>query len=245
MVNLSLLSGKPFTINNIKVYPLLLEEIEILGEEKYNRIIGTCTMTKKQLQESLNDENFKDLSLFEMIFLLCYHDQMFREMFFESMKTFIRSDLYIDNYGIFIKVEIEGEIHDTYIEEKTFYQIQDVIREQNFLQKSKETHSNPANSKAAELLEKMKKVKEKIQKEKNENNLSLGDIISIVACYSNDINILNIWKLTVYQLYTAYLRLIMWDDYQSKQALLPHVSDTKSLDLEHWATSINKKLNKK
>lgn len=243
---LIMMSDYPENINGFKIFPIKLKNILEIGENEYQRYLGIICLSKKNLLEGIEDEEIRSLSLYELIVINCLGDIKFKKMFLDGLKIFLKEDFFVDDYGIYInKVNEKKEIIKFYMNDDTYKLIISTIKKQNFLQDDENHEYKPANSKAQEWLEKMKKAKEKIKKEKNEENLSLGDIVSIVACYSNDINILNVWDLTVYQLYTVYLRLIMWDDYQTKQNLLPHVSDAKSLDLQHWATSVDNKLNKK
>ncbi|UQX56081.1 hypothetical protein M5V91_10875 [Cytobacillus pseudoceanisediminis] len=156
--------------------------------------------------------------------------------FTESLSTFLKSEVFIYEEDVVIKNDQGSFILNSVL----FEEVKAVIFRQNFLKDSKSSSFKPANSKAKQLMDKLQKVKAKIQKQNNEEQLGLKDIISIVSAYSTDINILTVWNLTVCQLYETYTRLIIWDEYHNKFTLLPHTSDTSSLDLKHWATNINK-----
>lgn len=234
---MELLKGKPIDLGVCKVYPLTLNEIVDMTEEKYNQALSLITFNKNRLQ--INDEELNKLTDYEILLAYCYHQSDFRELFFESVETFLKEPIHLHELGFFYLGDLEEQ---RIIDENVLKQIQEVIRKQNFLSTEK-TEFKPANDKAAELIEKIKKVKEKLAKQNRDNELNLSDIVSIVACYSDGINMFNVWDLTIYQLYITYMRLIMWDEYHTKYILLPHVTDSTSLDLKHWATKIN--LNKK
>ncbi|AJA41342.1 hypothetical protein AXJ14_gp023 [Geobacillus virus E3] len=234
---MDLLKGKPINLGVCKVHPLTLNEIVDMTEEKYNQALSLITFNKSRLD--IKDEELNQLTDYQILLAYCYHNPEIREIFFESAEIFLKEPIHIHELGFFYLGDLKEE---RIIDENIFKQIQEVVKKQNFLS-TEQTEFKPANEKAAELIEKIKKVKEKLAKQNRDNELNLSDIVSIVACYSDGINLFNVWDLTVYQLYIAYLRLIMWDDYHTKYILLPHVTDSNSLDLKHWATKIN--LNKK
>lgn len=236
-----LMSNHPVNINGFNVYPVKLEEILIITEEQYNQYLGLINLTRKELTKYTNDIELKKKSVYELIILWCIKDEAFKEVMIDCLSFFLREEIHVDENGI--GIIREGQI--LYMTREIYDLIIYTIKKQNFIQTSEIKEYKPANGKAQELLERMKKAKEKLRKEKNEENLTLSDIMSIVSCYSNDINILTVWNLTVYQLYTVYLRLLIWDDYQTKQNMLPHVTDVKALDMKHWAMSINNKLKEK
>ncbi|MEH7346010.1 hypothetical protein V7122_19390 [Bacillus sp. JJ1532] len=237
MNELSFLKGDPIEIaNGLKVYPATLAEIAEVGELTYNSFISVISITKDTLNFNNKDELHFNSDLEFILYLIRNYYEVF-ELFTKALNLFLRSEIeYREDLGIIVQSGENQFILDDFL----FSQIKEIVRKQNFLKDSENSDFKPANSKAMALLEKFNKAKEKIQKQNTEEGLSLKDIISIVATYSNDINIKTVWDLTVSQLYESYLRLIIWDDYQNKQRLLPHISDPQSLDLKHWATDINK-----
>lgn len=68
--------------------------------------------------------------------------------------------------------------------------------------------SKVKSKKAREIMQKLQKGRsEKAKKSKSDANMELGNIISAVANKSQSLNILNIWDLTVYQLWDCFSRL--------------------------------------
>lgn len=245
MNELKILKGDPIeVVECLSVYPLTLAEISDIGDKEYD-IHLTAIATNKEILSQLeldkdiprNELNelytYSDL---EFIFYLSVHNPSILDSFMAALRIFLKSKVEFSKRGILI----ENDLICVFLDSDLFSKIKSIIFKQNFLKDSEHTSFKPANSKAKELMERLKKAKEKIQKQNDKEGLSLKDIISIVATYSNDINIKTVWDLTVSQLYESYLRLIIWDDYQNKQRLLPHTSDPQSLDIKHWATDINK-----
>ncbi len=74
-------------------------------------------------------------------------------------------------------------------------------RQQNDISKAK-------SKKAIEIMEKLQKGREsKTRKTKADKNLEIGNVISAVANRSQSLNILNIWDLTVFQLWDCFERI--------------------------------------
>lgn len=243
MNDLLLMSDKPITINQIDVYPLKVRDVLVIGEDKYHQLLQILLMEKNQFLDLIINEElksfFENIPLYDLYLFFCQNDKSFHYLLSEAFKTFTGKGISVDDdFGIHI--ENNGKVIP--VDQDTLISIREVIKKQNFLKNGEDNSYKPATNKAQELLERMKKAKEKIQKENKEDSLKLSDIVSIVSCYGNDINILTVWDLTIYQLYMVYLRLIIWDDYQTKQLMLPHVTDAKQLNLQHWSTSIDKKL---
>ncbi|MGD6896087.1 hypothetical protein [Bacillus infantis] len=244
MNELKLLKGDPQELNNgLKIYPLTLGEIADLGEQKYNQYISTVAINKDVLGKvissaSLTKEEIEEINkstCLDCILFLGMQDPTILSTFFEALSIFLKSDIDVSE-GILV---IQNDQGSYILDAELFEEIKTVIFKQNFLKDSNVSSFKPANSKAQQLMEKLQKVKEKIQKQNKEEHLDLKDIISIVSAYSTDINIMTVWDLTVCQLFEAYTRLIIWDEYHTKYTLLPHTSDSSSLDLKHWATNIN------
>src|SRR5690606_1864098 len=87
-----------------------------------------------------------------------------------------------------------------------YEQIKQIIMIQNGLEikDNEDKEFNPKNKKAQEIADKIKKDREKIKKIKNkmnkDDNITLADLISIFSSYyKSKINILDVWKLDIYQ----------------------------------------------
>lgn len=242
---LSLQKGSPINIGICKIHPLTLDEIEQLGEFKYNQFLHYLMLDKTSFDlQNVNEEELekiKQMTTYDIMLIHSYRIVEIRELICEALSTFIRETVNYSPFdgGYFYVGEDE---FDKVITSEIYEDIKHVLQKQNYLQdKKEEKEFKPANDKAAELAEKMKKMKEKLKKQNSEEGLHLSDIVSIVANYSNDVNILTVWKLNIFQLHEALVRISMWDDYHDKRMILPHMDEggRKSLDLKHWATKIN------
>jgi hypothetical protein len=243
---LSYQRGNPVFLNNhLKVHPLTLSEIEAMGEHQYYSLINILSISKDTIMNmypfsSDELEIFKPLSVFEVMVGFLDSNNMLRDLVLGSLSLFLQEKVLFD---------IENKIHVfknstlIKIDEITFKEIRKIVLKQNFMDADTDKKElNPENDKAKELIEKMKQVKEKIQKQNNDEGLNLSDIISIVANYSKDINILSVWNLTVYQLYESYIRISMWDKYHNDYIHLPYMdeNDRKELNKNHWHNKVKK-----
>jgi hypothetical protein len=231
-LELKLLSGSAIEIDGVGfLHPLKLQEISQIGELKYNQFLSAITYK----HEPIVIEN-KQLSPFEVLLVYCYHDQLYKDVFFNALKNIFKEDIHLHEGGFFYLGRLSEK---RIIDESKFDQMKAIIKKQNFIKDVElEQEYKPHSDKVAEYIEKMKKIKAKLQKQNAEEGLNLSDIISIISAYSPNINMFNVWDLTVYQLYTLYLRLMMKDNYESQFQLMLQGADIKSSDIKHWATKI-------
>lgn len=151
----------------------------------------------------LEDEHLQKLYVDIFEFFFCEH-VAFREEFF-----ILFNDDFLPNEQIPIEA-ITG-----IISEKNFQQITRIIQQICCIfSKSDETAMDQKfkNDLARKLFEKMQKA----QKEQEENsnnpankNTSLENVISVVSSNHPSINLVNVWDLTIFQLYDSFQRLQM------------------------------------
>jgi hypothetical protein len=126
-----------------------------------------------------------------------------------------------------------------------FDDIIEAIKLMNYLKKpaKKEADSdNPVDAETKALMEHMQKLKEKVEnkkkkaKENEDGDIDIADIISAVSSKSPSLNKLNIWKLTIYQLYDEYSRLELIDNYDfSIRAMM---AGAEKVELTHWSSKL-------
>lgn len=237
---LELLAGVPKDIGVCKVYPLSIGDIVKIGEETYNEYLSVLMFDKDSLnletatQDELDEIN--NTSNYEILLSFCLHDEPLRKNLMKAFCVFLMEEINYHQNGFFYIGELKnGRI----IQPNDFEKIKVILQKQNYLQEKKKEFKS-ANDKTAAIKEKMRQAKERIQKLKKDDQIGLSDIVSIVSTYSNDINVLSVWKLTIYQLYMCYMRISIWDEYHCNFTLLPHVEDKKGLNLDkHWSTKLN------
>ena len=162
-------------------------------------------------------------------------------------------ELVLKSFNLLFQTEnviIDGELLDdmsVVIDEKyvinrdNFDGIVEMIQLQNNPEKSvsDEDEYNPVNELAKSIAEKLKRSKEIVEKSKaldsDGDGLTIPDIISAVSAMSNSLNKLNIWDLTIYQLYDEFARLTKIDNYRLQIQASMWSSD---IEIEHWSEPI-------
>jgi hypothetical protein len=132
------------------------------------------------------------------------------------------------------------------IHRDNFDDLVEAIKILNYLTKpvDNKRKDNPADEEARQLLEHMEKMRKKVEDKKkkqkqadgDDEDVDISDIISAVTARSNSISKLNVWKLTLYQLYDEYARLELIDNYDfSIKAMM---AGAEKIDLKHWSSKL-------
>ncbi|MBM7598090.1 hypothetical protein JOC34_000447 [Virgibacillus halotolerans] len=230
------MAGYPIDVGGIKVWPLTLREVLDIGEKEHSSMVSIFLVEKDSLVEEGQD--LSGVYVYHIIHALAINDHNIRDVLLNAMGVMFKEDVSIDEDGFFIyKDGVQ-----TYITPEQFEEIREVIRIQNYLGDDSESEGGykPANSKAQEYADRIAKMKDKLRKDKGEDKgLALHDLASIVSTHSNNINLLNVWDLTIYQLYENYIRLMVWDDYHSTHMHIPHMEEKDIKKMKHWATPVD------
>ena len=184
-----------------------LRDIKDIGLQVYYAYISFLLVSVEEYLISIKREDlipfFKqhNLTMFDV-----YRDSPYeRQFFIEALSFFIDGEIEFKN-GEFL-------INNTNIINKEIYQkILEIIAEINCLKVNKQQETY-ANEKARKIAEKIQQAKQKRSSVQSKDSTSLADIISAVASRKESLNLLNIWDLTIYQLYDHYNRLIAEDEF--------------------------------
>ena len=95
------------------------------------------------------------------------------------------------------------------ITKDNYASICEIIFRRNYIRSNQEPEISKAkNNKALEIMKKLQKGRsQKAKHTKANEDMELGNIISAVANKSHSLNMINIWDLTVYQLWDCFSRL--------------------------------------
>jgi hypothetical protein len=205
---LKLLAGdERIEIDGIVFKQPKLRNIKDIGLQVYYAYISFLLVSAEEYLISIKREDlipfFKqhNLTMFDI-----YRDNPYeRQLFIEALSFFIDGEIVFKN-GEFL-------INNTNIINKEIYQkILEIIAEINCLKVNKQQEIY-ANEKARKIAEKIQQAKQKRSNVQSKDSVSLADIISAVASRKESLNLLNIWDLTIYQLYDHYNRLIVEDEF--------------------------------
>lgn len=232
-MQLRLLRGLTIKIGDLcDIHPLTIDAISLIGESLYNKYLATIIFNQDNLE--IDGEKLNKL---ETLSIYCFQSNELRTTFCEALKFLSKENVNFHSDGFFYFGSLAEKRILTF---ELYQEIIEVVKKQNFMKdKVEEEEYIPHDDIARELIDKLKKIKQQIKEQNSEEGLDIGDIVSIVACYSNDLNILNVWHLTVYQLYTVYMRLMMKDGYDSKFSMVLQGADIDSSELLHWARKAN------
>jgi len=230
-LNLKLLAGMSIFIENLGILtPLKLRDIITLGELNYNELLSVLLIDKSNI-DGLNNQDINNL---ELLMVYSYQNQDFREKTLKALKLFLNKEFFMNNEGFFY-------CDDLIINNDSFNYFQYVLKCANHIEiKKKEDEIIPGNERARKFMEKLKLSKQNIKKPEI---INLHSIISGVAWKSNNTNIINIFDLTIYQLYDAYHRLENIDNYHyTLSGLYAGTVDGKNINLSNitWSKILKK-----
>ena len=219
----SLLSPEPFYIKGVgKVKPPKLRDICKIGINRYNLYISMLLLTKNKFLECLNEDtqSYENQDFLYVIFDKKEFVELYREAFSfficenvgYSLKdkmfcTYVKStDLKLNKQAINIVGNICNDNFDS---------IRNIILQFNYIFEDQFKHSKPHDKHTAELLKKRDMYRKKYGvNDQDASDLELGNIISKVATYGNNVNFINIWDFTIFQLYDQFFTI---NDKQSLQ----------------------------
>lgn len=235
-LELQLLRGKDIYVGNIKIKPYTLDEITKIGYSLYYNYLQFFCLKPKDFFELDNDEldMIEDYTVYDIL-MKSGHAKLI-ENFFLAIQFFLRQKI-IDYKDEVIKLE-DNNIIDSGI----FNDISTIIQLQNGVRSLNEDESefNPKNKNAEEVAEKIRKAREKINSNKVKNNekLNLADLISAFSAYNNNISILDVWSLTMYQFNDQFKRIQLISEFDISIRSLLAGAEPDNIQLKHWISKL-------
>lgn len=173
--------------------------ILLLDLKKYLIIIG-----KPEQYELISEEDKLKINIFDLLTL----NEQSCLLLQNVLNFFIKENVrYSQENKCYIVQDNEKNVGT--ITKENYKNICDLICQRNCVKSNQEEDLSKIRSKKAlEILEKLKKGRtEKEKQSKTDKNMELGNIISAVANKSQSLNMLNIWDLTVFQIWDCFARL--------------------------------------
>lgn len=199
-----LLSPDPIQVQNIGgVISPKLRDIASIGYNTYQYYLSILLLDLKT-DDSLFTEEKMQMSIFELLI----SNLQSRELLQNILNFFMKENVvYSPEHNGFIVKDNDKIIG--IISKNEYPTLCDLIYQRNHIKTNKEEDLSKAkNKKALEIMKKLQKGRsEKAKQAKVDQNMELGNIISAVANKSQSLNILNIWDLTVFQLWDCFTRL--------------------------------------
>lgn len=152
----------------------------------------------------LSDKEKTEISIFDILTLNAQCTNLLQTI----LNFFIKEDVFYSYENRLFLIRKDDEIIGT-ITKEVYPQICDLMCQRNCIKSNQEEDLSKIKSKKAlEIMKKLQKGRaEKAKQTKSDKNMELGNIISAVANKSQSLNILNIWDLTVFQLWDCFSRL--------------------------------------
>ena len=199
----TLISGSPFRCGEFLVYPPVLANIRDAGYETYRGFLSLFLMSQRDifnLFELKVDESVSSLSPIQLITII----PQLRATLLGSLSFFLRCNVcYSHEVGFFtedgrsLSLTQILDIRKVILE---FCNVEDNIEQEPLVF---------ASEKARRLYEKAQAGRAKLKGKSGvrDVDIELPNLIAAVSAYSPTYNLLNIWGLTVYQLYDQFSRL--------------------------------------
>ncbi len=208
-----LLSPVPIQFQNVgSIISPTLRDIALIGHDTYQYYLSILLLDLKTYMSMIgspkNNDFFENEKFKMNIFELLTATEQSVLLLQNILNFFIKEDvLYSSDQSNFIVKDNLKEIG--VITKENYPQVCDLIYQRNCIKSEKNDNLSKVKSKKAlEIMEKLKKGRaEKAKQQKIDKNMELGNIISAVANKSQSLNIINIWDLTIYQLWDCFSRL--------------------------------------
>lgn len=189
--------------------------LKITPELYYTKLYGE---KGKKYWNELSFDKQNALTLFDIIKI----DNRLQNTYLKILNFFFEETvIYIDGFFFLLRKDIDNNIN---IEEIQKEDVRGLIREDNFLQildliqqtccirdkQIDEENLKFKTAKAKKMYEKMLKARKEADEAKSKIhnvNLSLANIISAVSNKHPTVSPINVWELTVFQLYDSFKRL--------------------------------------
>lgn len=239
-IQMKLLSGQTMYVGELPVKPFTLAEISEIGYSVFQGNVNIVLLTLDDMINSIEDfeisANLKANKHQYKVFDMYVTSPEMTDILLESLKMIFRTDeVYLERSD---SGELRISVDDKFvIDRDNFDEISKVVEVQNNPSFSGEDDDyNPANEVARSIAEKIRKGKEKVKQSKamesGGEGINIADMISAVSAMSNSINKLNVWELTIYQLYDEFARLNKIDNYKLQIQASMWASD---MEIEHWS----------
>lgn len=209
-----LLSPAPIYLPNVGgIVSPKLKEISSVGMTAYRYYLTVLLMDletyftmigQKDAFELLSEEEKAQIDLFDLLTINSDSINLMQRI----LNFFIKENvIYSTEHKAFL-VQKEKETIGM-ISKEVYPLVCDIICQRNCIKSHQEEDLSKIKSKKAlEIMKKLRKGRaEKAKQTKSDKNMELGNIVSAVANKSSSLNILNIWDLTIFQIWDCFSRL--------------------------------------
>ncbi len=248
---IELLSPEPIKLQGIGyVRSPTLRSIADITPANYRFYLSLLLMTPEAFYErqgmagsyeKLTPEEKSEIHIYDLIIndpsLIPFYEMALSFFFTESV-------VFDDNEKVFLTChpkagEEEAPLPAGVIHKAVWNDLCDIISQLNFIEHTEEEYSNVKSKKALKILEKLKAGRKKKKTDSYDPDTDLGNIISAVAAKSSSLNMINIWDITIYQLWDTFHRLKVQAIYDIEKTSVSVWGDKeKQFDQNVWYKNI-------
>lgn len=192
--------------------PTINEIIEGGGEDAYNNRIMVLLYTKSQLAENINsdlsDDLLKELNNTPLFIFLIANDAT-REVLLETLSFFFDEQVVFDeSTSSFLTIDRNSGESIGSVNYINYEEVRGLILQRNYMSLPKESVVKKKSKRAMEREAKIAEGRKKSKKYKDrQESMRLDNITSKLAARSPSLNIQDVYKLTIYQLYDQFTEL--------------------------------------
>lgn len=241
------LSPDPIQIQNIGSFiSPKLRDISSIGIDLYRFYLSVLSMDVKsyfifmkqnERYESFTEQQKSQLSTWDLL----TSNKYMLSILESALNFFILEDVkYSDEYELFVLSKNDDA--SGVISKEVYLDVCDIICQLNNVKPNKnEDLTKIKNKKALEIMKKLQKGRSEKQKNNTaDKNLELGNVISAVSNKSLSLNIINIWDLTVFQLWDCFSRLANNSIYNiQSMSVAAYGNDDNYFDATSWFKRID------
>jgi hypothetical protein len=231
-----------FLLMNIKTYYETIDKNDELYFKDYTEEQKTKVLSVRKEYFSMTEKDRNEVSFFQIM--------VFDEPLISSIEEalnffFVERVIFSDEHHAFFTYEntlsdIDLSNPIGIINYQTYPYVADIILQRVCVDTDEiEENVKVKNKMAAKILEKIKKAN-KEKKVKHDKKMELPNLISALSSHSKNLNIINIWDLTVYQLYDQFRRQQIDDSFSISSARVASWGDSDNkFDNTFWFSLLN------
>lgn len=236
------LSPDPIQIQGVGgILSPTLRQISALGYNTYQTYLAVMTLDREAYL-SETDCSRPDPS--HSLFCLLTANPQTCSLLQNVLNFFMDEDiLYSPSHNAFL-CQNQGKTVGS-VTEDIYPELCSIICQRNYIRSGqREKQPEVKSKKALEILQKLQKGRaQKAKQSKPDRTMELGNIISAVAARSNSLNLINIWDLTIFQLWDCFARLSNNNIYDiQSMAVAAWGSKDNSFDASAWFKRIDREV---
>ena len=188
------------------VYPAIVDDITDIGTDTFFRYLQYITVNPVAVNPA-----YKNISSFDYILQQAAFDEHYKNLQ-GAISFFLKEEVLIIPEAKVLALGGSDGVGFTSLTPELFEGIQDVVRQQHWLEPLKSTDSSTANARTREIMDKIQANRAIVDKIKNKNSqngdqaMEFHDVVGSMSVAISSLNIANIGQLTYYALYDQYYR---------------------------------------